>query len=353
MVKEVVNTPNNIIKGKIEIDSQLNKLYYRVLYNTQKENRKYIIKVKKGDVLTAEQAAVLKELNEIGYLKCSITKEEICKIIKKTNHQTKDEIMKRFSILQSAIFRFTTGEHNDITTQTQLIGRVEFNEDTNNYTVTLDSKLYIYLFYSVGVGFTPINLAVLFNLQSQYSQALYVSLRSWSGVKREISYTLEQLREIFNVKERYKQYTDFKKRTINTAIAEINKTGSMEIVEIKEKKIGRKVNQITFVVNDYEPRFDTKMIHDGNIDASVIWLGYIKLENNNLLERLELKYSDKDFTSPIVRKIFHKAYDKTLSRDNRFTMIQDKKSATNYGLFCFIIEGEFLTNELAAEQSLE
>ena len=67
MVKEVVNTPNNIIKGKIEIDSQLNKLYYRVLYNTQKENRKYIIKVKKGDVLTAEQAAVLKELNEIGY----------------------------------------------------------------------------------------------------------------------------------------------------------------------------------------------------------------------------------------------------------------------------------------------
>ena len=43
MKKELLNTPNNIIKGKIEIDSQINKLYYRILYNIQKENRKYII----------------------------------------------------------------------------------------------------------------------------------------------------------------------------------------------------------------------------------------------------------------------------------------------------------------------
>lgn len=352
MSREVVNTPNNIIKGKIEIDSQINKLYYRVLYNTQKENRRYIIKAKKGDALTEEQTQILKELSEIGYLKCTITKDEIFNIIKRKNEQTKDEIMKRFSALQSAIFRFTTGEHNDVTTQTQLIGEVSLNDTTGEYTVSLSANLYTYLFYSVGVGFTPVNLAVLFNLKSQYSQLLYVSLRSWSGTQREITYSVEELREIFNVKDKYKQYKSFKQRTINAAINEINQTGAMEVTDIIEKRVGRKVDTVTFRVKDYESRFNSN-IPDECIDESVIWLNYIKVQNKNLLDRLELRYSDQDFTSPIVRSVFYKAYDKTLNRDNRFNMIQDKKNATNFALFNYIVSGEFLTHELGVEQSLD
>lgn len=41
--KEVLNTPNNIIKGKIEIDSQINKLYYRILYNIYKKKIEIIL----------------------------------------------------------------------------------------------------------------------------------------------------------------------------------------------------------------------------------------------------------------------------------------------------------------------
>ena len=74
---------------------------------------------------------------------------------------------------------------------------------------------------------------------------------------------------------------------------------------------------------------------------------YIKVENKSLLERLELKYSDMNFDSPIVKNILHKAYDKTLNKDNRFVMIQDKKGKSNFALFNHIVSGELLTQELA------
>lgn len=78
----------------------------------------------------------------------------------------------------------------------------------------------------------------------------------------------------------------------------------------------------------------------------VIWLDYIKLVNQELLERLERRYQDEDFNSPFVLQIFHTSYDKTLARDGRFKMIQKE----NLALFNHIVSGEFLTNELAFEQ---
>lgn len=323
MKKEVLNTPNNIIKGKIEIDSQINKLYYRILYNIQKENRQYIIKAKKGEELTKEQANILEELDRIGYLKCTVSYDDIKFIMRNRNDQIKEEVLKRFTALQTAIFRFSTGETNNEETQTQLIGQVSVSD--NCYTVSLSAKLYRYLFYSVGVGFTPVNLAVLFNLKSQYSQALYVTLRSWSGVKREIEYSVEELREIFNVGSKYNAYKNFKQKTINVAIDEINNTSAMKIVNFKEIKKGRSVDKVIFVVEDLEPRFVLDENKDDSTeDESVIWLDYIKVEDEALKERLELKYNDMNFERPIVKALFHKAYDKTLNKDNRFTMIQDR-----------------------------
>lgn len=340
--KEILNTPNNIIKGRIEINAQINKLYYRILYNIQKQNREYIISAKKGDVLSEEQKQILDKLDNIGQLKCTVSLDEIKAIIKRKNEQSEDEILKRFTALQTAVFRFTTGEHNEELTQTQLIG--EINLIDNKYRISLSSKLYKYLFYSVGVGFTPVNLAVLFTLKSQFSQMLYVSLRSWSGVKNEITYTVDELRDIFKVDNKYKAYCNFKQKTITVAVNEINSTGAMEILDIKENKKGtRSVQEITFVVKDNEPRF---ISFDKKEEEPVIWLDYIQLENEELKKRLELKYSDMDLDSPIVRSMFHRAYDKTLNKDNLFTMIQDKKGKTNFALFNYILNGEILTHQL-------
>lgn len=362
----LVNTPNNIAKGRIEIDAQINKMYYQILNNIQRDNNEFIIKTKKGEPLTQEQEEILKKLDTIQALSCRISKEELFSILQRKNDRTKEEIDRRFNSLQSAIFKFTTGEHN--TRMVQLIGAVDETED--GYTVNLDAKLYKYLFYSLDVGYTPVNLATLFNLTGQYAQALYVLLRSWTGTKREIEFTIEELREYFKVGEKYKAYKNFKARVIVQAIEEINKTGSMVIEEFKEVKKGRSINSIIFIVNDLEPRVMPMSNKTKELPAPatrpattaqivkeptepILWLDYIKLDSKELMERLERRYGgDYDFNSPFIKACFTRAYDKTIRHDGTFDRIQDRKGATNLALFNKILADELFTHEQSIINSL-
>ena len=164
-------------------------------------------------------------------------------------------------------------------------------------------------------------------------------------LKLELSKAIKESPEYIEYK-RLEAIID-KDPNLKRSIDEINSTGIMEI-KIKEKiKKGRSVDRIVFTVKDNEPRNYLRLYNKSEIDESVIWLDYIKVENKALLERLELKYSDMNFDSPIVKNIFHKAYDKTLNKDNRFVMIQDKKGKSNFALFNHIVSGELLTQELA------
>lgn len=52
------------------------------------------------------------------------------------------------------------------------------------------------------------------------------------------------------------------------------------------------------------------------------------------------------FKQSYSKKYIIQAYDKTLNKDNRFTMIQDLKGKSNFALFNHIVSGELLTHEL-------
>ncbi len=354
----LVNTPNNIAKGRIEIDAQINKMYYHILNNIHRDNSELIIKAKKGEELTEEQKETLDKLDNMNSLQCKLTREELASILQRKNDRTKEEIDKRFNALQTAIFKFTTGEHNS--TMVQLIGRVD--EVADGYIVNLDAKLYKYLFYSLDVGYTPVNLATLFSLTGQYAQSLYVLLRSWTGTKREIEFTVKELREYFKLGTKYSAYKDFKRRCILQAIEEINKTGSMVIEEIKEVKKGRSINSIIFVVTDNEPRImpvadkETPAPKTPKAPADkepVIWLDSIRLDSEELRDRLDRRYGgDYDFNSPFIKACFTKAYEKTLRHDLAYDRIQDRKGATNWALFNKIIGDEIFIHEQSILNSM-
>lgn len=354
----LVNTPNNIAKGRIEIDAQINKMYYQILNNIQRDNSELIIKTKKGEPLTQEQEEILKKLDTMQVLSCKISMEEIAGIILRKNDRTKEEIDKRFNSLQSAIFKFTTGESS---TMVQLIGRVD--ETADGYTVNLDAKLYKYLFYSLDVGYTPVNLATLFNLTGQYAQALYVLLRSWTGTKREIEFTVAELREYFKTGTKYSAYKDFKKRCIVQAIEEINKTGSMTIEDFKEVKKGRSINSIIFIVTDHEDRImpmgnktkelpapATRPATTAQIVKEPIeWLEGIMVSEPRVITAIEILLEDLCYESPIVRGILKKAYARTILKDENGEQLLTPRN-TNF--FIEIAKGEFETNRLKAEQSV-
>ncbi|MEG0296759.1 MAG: replication initiation protein [Clostridium sp.] len=333
MKNEIVNTPNNIVKGKIEIDAQINKIYYRILNNIQRDNRDLIIKIKKGQELTEEQRIILEKLENMDILKCKLKNEEIYEILQRRNDRTKDEIDKRFNALQSAIFKFSTGEKSS--TMSQLIGTVTENED--GYIINLDAKLYIYLFYNLDVGFTPVNLATLFSLQGQYAQSLYVLLRSWTGTKNEIEFTVEELREHFKIGEKYKAYRNFKQRVILQAIDEINNTGSMTIDKDKlvEKKIGRSVNSIIFKVIDHETRFSKgnkdNILETEKVKVEAIeWIPGIMVENINLANVLDALYGD--IKHGLAKDVLFRAYLKTLEKDKNGDKLLTRRNRSFFTL---------------------
>lgn len=342
--KEVLNTPNNIIKGKIEIDAQINKLYYKILFNIQKQNRDYIIKCKKGDILTPEQEKILNDLEKIDMLKCKISIDEIKSIIKNKNEHNPEEYNKRFHALQGAVFTFSSGENN---THTQLIGRVE--ESESYYEISVDAKLYKYLFYSVGVGYTPINLAVLFNLKSQYSQNLYTLLRSWTGIKNKMDFKLSDLRFVLGVENKYLTYKSFKQKVLNTAINEINNSGAMEIEINKELRVGRSIDSIEFLVKDLEPKYVYNK-EDSDSSQLVYWLDCIPVENENVIIAIETLLGENiNYESPIVLNILKESFATTIMIDSRKEQLLTKK---NIGLFIGVANNKFETNESLASKHL-
>ena len=75
--------------------------------------------------------------------------------------------------------------------------------------------------YSV---YAPLNLNIVSKFKSFYSQRLYELLRLWSRTGQTIikEFSVENLRFILAVEDKYPEYKNFKQRVLNQAIKEIN-----------------------------------------------------------------------------------------------------------------------------------
>jgi hypothetical protein len=95
--------------------------------------------------------------------------------------------------------------------------------------------------------FAQINLAIKKNLKHKYSLILYDLIKDYENVEiPEI--TMEQFKELFGVKRKYKSFSDLKKRVIIPAVTEINNNPDIEFkVDISLKKQGSKYTHIKFI----------------------------------------------------------------------------------------------------------
>lgn len=348
MNKNILITPNSIARGNYAIDAKENNLFLKIMHSVQRDYREYLVTKRKDEVLTENEVEIWNKLNSLETLEAKITFEDLKEIYKHKADLTQENIKSNLEILRKCEISIDT-ELRDGTRASLhagLINHYYFIDGTRDIMIVVPAKIYKFLF-DLGLGHSQNALQILYNLRSQYSQRLYLILRSWAGVKRKIDFTVEDLRTMLKLGNKYPSYKLFKANVLKRAMDEINKTGVMEVEICDEIKSGRSIKKVVFLVKDNEPRKYVELFEEK--DESVLWLDYIKVENEMLKERLELKYNDMDFSSPIVVDIFRRAYDKTLNRDNRFSLIQDKKGKTNFALFNHIVSGELLTHELAME----
>lgn len=187
---------------------------------------------------------------------CSIHHDEFKEIFKSKKDYTISNINNMLSELRRKPIYFkipnrtqkgyTWGEYGFINGYT-------FNDETKMFTIEASQKIYEMVKNYLEDGYTPNNLAILFGIRNTYAHRLYDLIRVWTGAKNIINYSVDELRELLMLEEKYPLYADFKKRAIVPAVKELNGTGVIKI-DIKENKIGRRVTSIDFIAKDFDKR---------------------------------------------------------------------------------------------------
>ncbi|WP_170139481.1 replication initiation protein [Larkinella arboricola] len=125
--------------------------------------------------------------------------------------------------------------------------RVTFHPELKPFLLQLRSE---YLEFDVK------NLA---RVQSQYSIRLYMMLRHMMNLKRfTVRYTVERLREIFEIGEKeYPLYGNFKQKILLRACNDLNETTNIRIDQLEEERSNRKIAAIVFHVSEQKRPIQT------------------------------------------------------------------------------------------------
>jgi len=116
--------------------------------------------------------------------------------------------------------------------------------------ITFDSKLKPFLLH-LKSRFTTYKLENVMRLKSVYSIRVYELLKQYQTIGKRII-AVEDLRKMLGIgQDEYERYNDFKRYVLTVAHREINEKTDIRF-EFREIKLGRKVNEIEFIIQKKE-----------------------------------------------------------------------------------------------------
>lgn len=326
---------NVLVRTKYDLKTIENKLFTMILYKFQKEQ---------------------------NILKCKMTHEEIKGIVKNKNENSVKgigNILDKLSTKKIYIEEVKNDGVNKIWHKYNLINGFSYDEEFNIFEIEATEKIYSLVAKKFEDGkYTPINLAVFLGLKNPYSQRLYDLLRLWSYSKKIINYKVEDLKEYLMLEESYPEYGNFKRRVITPAIKELNSTDFFR-VEVKENKIGRKVESIDFIVEDLDKRkyFSKSKFIDKDIieidmnktidvkedikennqeeENKTFYVPNKKLFTSKTLEDFKNDFKEIDFKDSAYKKILQESILTTLEKDD-----EEKIKVKSYNYFKKILENK-------------
>lgn len=142
------------------------------------------------------------------------------------------------------------------------IDTAKVNEDTREIEITLSESLKPYLI-DLKQNFTKYELINVLCLRSKYSIRLYEIFKSYLWLGKWEVY-LDDFRELIDVRDKYKDFTEFKRNVINPSIKEINKYTDLNI-EMKTLKRGRSIDKLIF---DIVEKRGTQLVWDLILEQS-------------------------------------------------------------------------------------
>lgn len=237
----VLMQPNNLIKSEYDFTAIENRLFYKILYNSQKQHVK-------GSLY-----------------KTVLTVDEIKTFMKKKADYTVEAITEKLEMFMTNVLSFDYIEEETgkvMSFGAGLISAYHFDHHEQLFTIELHEIIYKHITDFVKMqkeGYAPLNLDLLFNFKGAYTQRLYTLIRLWTRQNRkvDIKFTIKTLRSYLKAINKFTTYANFKNKVLLPAIKEINASGNMTITfenKVDEIKKGRSVHEVVFHVVDHETR---------------------------------------------------------------------------------------------------
>jgi plasmid replication initiation protein len=172
------------------------------------------------------------------------------------------------------------------TWEINICSMVEYNHKVGSITIKFTDDIMPYL-AQVKQKFVLYNLKEIANFGSLYTTRLYELIQEFKDTGCLIK-SVEQLKTAFAIKNQYKLYADFKRKTFAHAVNEINSQYELNL-KFDEIKLGKKVVALKFT---FTPTFIRKCVNSKTGKEQNI---YIK-PKRKVLENLEPSQMELDIS---------------------------------------------------------
>ena len=161
-------------------------------------------------------------------------------------------VKKAFKRLKSIVLEESNKEY---WTVYSIVEKPEIRTGSSYVTFELDKHLYTDLL-TFAKGYSQYELQVAFNFRSQYTMRLYEMISRCS--RPAITYSIDNLREMFMLKHKYSDTNRFISKVIDPAQKELRDSKSPYWFTYEKIKEGRAFKNIQFNVH-YRPEYDKKL----------------------------------------------------------------------------------------------
>ena len=137
-------------------------------------------------------------------------------------------------------------EDDKITLDSVLLASVVYNKRQGTYTFEFPKKLSPFLL-QLKDNFTGYDLHNVLTLESAYSIRFFEFCKQYEKIGK-FTFGVDELKEVFGITDKYKNYFDFKKKVILQAEKELKEHCELYI-SFKEKKEGKKIVELLFIIH--------------------------------------------------------------------------------------------------------
>lgn len=336
----MISKGNNLITARYTLTGLEQKLLYKIFEEVQQYEYT-------DSIITFNVANLYTDYKDV--IQSNITKKEFQKLL--------------HSIQKKDVYIISNNGY----VKTQWFAIIATN-DLMHYQIDIDKYVFPYI-NSLKTCFTTLKSSTIYSFSRFYSMRFYELLKKWFPQKKEITYTLDELKTMLELNVRmetvngvekkinaaYENNSHFERRIIKKSIEEINEKSEL-YVTYKMIKKKRKYHSVVFYVKEKEV-VDEQTIEDVKEPTPVVEKTEIDINgigNDELfsvftedVKQSFLQDFDKiDFTQPDMIKLFKKSYQDYVDTEKTTTISLKDKSYIKFFICFRSNQNKYIMNEL-------